>query len=89
MPPELTKGMYWFGLVAGWIVVLSPASLAAFATAVPMLWKIEPGFDVAMPTFCAPAVVAAAPAVTASIAAPIRCFMSFPPSWSRFRDESQ
>jgi hypothetical protein len=31
------EGMNWLGLVAGWMVVFSPASLAAFATAVPML----------------------------------------------------
>ena len=51
MPPELTNGMYWLGLVAGWIVVSSPASLAALATAVPILWNSDPGFDVATPTF--------------------------------------
>ena len=42
--------MYWFGLVAGWMVALMPASLAALATAVPMLWKSEPGLEVAIPT---------------------------------------
>ncbi len=47
--------MYWFGLVAGWIVALRPASLAALATAEPMLWNSEPGFDVAIPTVCAEA----------------------------------
>jgi hypothetical protein len=59
--------MNWLGLVAGWIVVFRPAALAAFATAVPILWNSDPGFDVAMPTFCALADVASvAPKNTAA-----------------------
>ena len=42
--------MYWLGLVAGWIVAFKPDLLAALATAVPILWKSDPGFEVAMPT---------------------------------------
>jgi hypothetical protein len=42
--------MYWFGLVAGWMVAATPASFAALATAVPILWNKEPGLEVAIPT---------------------------------------
>ena len=59
IPPWSMKGMNWLGLVAGWIVVFSPAALAALATAVPMLWNSDPGFDVAIPTFWAVADVLA------------------------------
>ena len=78
MPPELMNGMNWFGLVAGWIVVFSPLALAAFATAVPILWNSDPGFEVAIPTVCA----AAGPptsAATLNAAAVIKCFIRYPP----------
>ena len=41
------------------MVVESPPWFAALATAVPIEWNSDPGFDVAMPTFCAKAAVLA------------------------------
>jgi hypothetical protein len=60
------------GLVAGWIVALSPARFAAFATAVPILRNSELGLDVAIPTFRAATGPAATPAPRAIVASMLR-----------------